>query len=194
MWNRDAPVSVVSLHWWPRRDWSSTGLRPQLSLGPRADNVTVPLDLTRPSCPGFPLAAGLPSGFTTTESAGGGEPCGEPAISLDSHHISLVQWTNLFASRHKGHRFKSPGGYLCETGILLLVLSRYSIQKVDINGKLSTEQIFNISVKQGRILGPILFLIILITYIVHFLLWHLSLLTTPFVLLARKNWKPLWIC
>jgi hypothetical protein len=51
--------------------------------------------------------------------------CGEPAISHDSHHVSLVQWTNLFASRHKGHRFKSPGGYLCETGILLLAMSRY---------------------------------------------------------------------
>ncbi len=51
--------------------------------------------------------------------------CGEPAISHDSHHVSLVQWNNLFASRHKGHRFKSPGGYLCETGILLLMLSRY---------------------------------------------------------------------
>jgi hypothetical protein len=50
---------------------------------------------------------------------------GEPAISHDSHHVSLVQWTNLFASRHKGHRFKSPGGYLSETGILLLALSRY---------------------------------------------------------------------
>ncbi len=31
----------------------------------------------------------------------------------------------LFAYHHKGPRFKSPGGYLCETGILLLVLSRY---------------------------------------------------------------------
>jgi hypothetical protein len=31
----------------------------------------------------------------------------------------------LFASRHKGPRFKSPRGYLCETGILLLALSRY---------------------------------------------------------------------
>ncbi len=31
----------------------------------------------------------------------------------------------LFASRHKGHRFKSPGGYLCETRIHLLALSRY---------------------------------------------------------------------
>jgi hypothetical protein len=31
----------------------------------------------------------------------------------------------LFASLHEGPRFKSPGGYLCETGILLLAMSRY---------------------------------------------------------------------
>ncbi len=31
----------------------------------------------------------------------------------------------LFAFCHKGPRFKFPGGYLCETGILLLALSRY---------------------------------------------------------------------
>jgi hypothetical protein len=30
-----------------------------------------------------------------------------------------------FASHHEGPRFKSPGGYLCETGILLLALSSY---------------------------------------------------------------------
>jgi hypothetical protein len=30
-----------------------------------------------------------------------------------------------FASRHKGPGFKTPGGYLCETGILLLALSCY---------------------------------------------------------------------
>ncbi len=30
-----------------------------------------------------------------------------------------------FASRHKGPEFKSPGGYLHETGILLLALSCY---------------------------------------------------------------------
>jgi hypothetical protein len=42
--------------------------------------------------------------------------CGEPAISHDSHHVSLVQWTNLFASCHKGHRFKSPGGTYVKPG------------------------------------------------------------------------------
>jgi hypothetical protein len=31
----------------------------------------------------------------------------------------------LFASLHKGPRFKSPGGYLCETRILLIALSCY---------------------------------------------------------------------
>jgi hypothetical protein len=32
---------------------------------------------------------------------------------------------HLFASHHEGPRFNPQGGYLCETGILLLVLSRY---------------------------------------------------------------------
>jgi hypothetical protein len=41
------------------------GLRPKPSLGPRADNVIIPLDLTQLFCPGFMLAAGPPSGFTT---------------------------------------------------------------------------------------------------------------------------------
>ncbi len=66
---------------------------PELSLGPRADNVIFPLDLTQLSCPGFTLDAGLPSGFTTDGVSCWGEPCEEPAISLLSHHVSLVQWT-----------------------------------------------------------------------------------------------------
>jgi hypothetical protein len=32
------------------------------------------------------------------------------------------------ASRHKGPGFKSRRGYLCETGILLIVLSRYKLK------------------------------------------------------------------
>ncbi len=41
MWNRDSPVSIVSLYWWPRRDWSFLwpGLR-------QASSRTI----TRPSC------------------------------------------------------------------------------------------------------------------------------------------------
>ncbi len=66
-------------------------LRPEPSLGRCADNVIIPLDLTQLFCPGFTLAAGPPSGFTTTA---GGEPCREPAISLHSYTVSLVQWVN----------------------------------------------------------------------------------------------------
>jgi hypothetical protein len=75
----------------------------------RANNVQAEIDLiTQLFCPGFTLTAGLPSGFTTDEvGCWGGEPCrapGEPAISHDSHHVSLVQWTTclLPATRDSG--------------------------------------------------------------------------------------------
>ncbi len=51
--------------------------------------------------------------------------CGEPEISLHLHHVLLVQWTTrlLPVTRDLG---SSPlGGYSCETGILLLALSRF---------------------------------------------------------------------
>jgi hypothetical protein len=41
------------------------GLCPEPSLGPRVDNVIIPLDLTQLFCPGFTLAAGSASSFTT---------------------------------------------------------------------------------------------------------------------------------
>ncbi len=41
MWNRDSPVSDVSLHWWPRCDWSS--------LWPRVRRATS-RTVTKPSC------------------------------------------------------------------------------------------------------------------------------------------------
>jgi hypothetical protein len=41
------------------------GLRPEPSLGHRAENVIIPLDLTQLFCPGFTLTAGPLSGFTT---------------------------------------------------------------------------------------------------------------------------------
>jgi hypothetical protein len=97
MWNWDSPVSIVSLHWWPRHDWSLwprlRGLHPEPSLGRRADNVIIPLDLTQLFCPGFTLAAAGPPSSFTTDIVGywGGGPCGEPAISLHSNTVSLVQ-------------------------------------------------------------------------------------------------------
>ncbi len=41
------------------------GLRPELSLGCRVNNVTFPLDLTQLFCLSFTLTAGPPSGTTT---------------------------------------------------------------------------------------------------------------------------------
>ncbi len=117
MWNWDSPGSAVSLHWWPWRDWSSWGrLHPKPSLGPCANNVIIPLDLTQLSCPGFTLAAGLPTGFTTTESAAGGEPCEEPAISFHSHHVSLVQWTNPLLPVTRDLGSNPLGGTYVKTG------------------------------------------------------------------------------
>jgi hypothetical protein len=51
--------------------------------------------------------------------------CGKAAISLRSHHVSLVQWTTrlLPVTMDPGSK---PLGDLCETRILLLAMSRYS--------------------------------------------------------------------
>ncbi len=95
------------------------GLCLELSLGCCADNIIIPLDLTQLFCPGFTLAAGPPSSFTTNIVGCWGEPCAEPAISLHSYTVPLVQWST-----------RSPGGYLCETGILLLALSCYRTIKI----------------------------------------------------------------
>jgi hypothetical protein len=54
-----------------------------------------------------------------------GWSCGEPAISLHSHHVSLVQCTTRLLPVTRDPGSNPLGGYLCETGIFLLVLSRY---------------------------------------------------------------------
>ncbi len=133
MWNRDSPVSIVSLHWWPRHDWSSL---PRLR---RDSSQTV----TRPSCrhcynPTWSHTAFL-SWFHTrcrfpfrlhnrrSRLLGGGGALWR-ACNLTFFSPCLTGPVDyLFASRHKRPRFKSQGGYLCETRILLLVLSCYSL-------------------------------------------------------------------
>ncbi len=135
MWNRDSPISIVSLHWWPWRDWS---LWPRLR---QALSQTV----TRPLCrqydnPTWSHTALLSQFHTRCRSSfrlhnrhsrllgGGGESSGEPAISLHSHIVPLVQWSTrlLPVMRDLG---SIPRGYLWETGILLLALSRYMMVK-----------------------------------------------------------------
>ncbi len=132
MWNRNSPVCVVSLYWWPWRDWS---LWPHL-------RCALSRTVTRPSCrqcdnpnwshtaflSRFHVAADLSSGFTTDGvSCWGGGGTLWKACNLTSFSPCLTGPVDyLFASCHKGPEFKSPEGYLCETGILLLALSRYS--------------------------------------------------------------------
>jgi hypothetical protein len=68
------------------------GLHPELSLGHRADNVIIPLDLTQLFCPSFTLSAGPPSSFTTDIVGCWG---GSPVESLQSHCIHIqFHWSS----------------------------------------------------------------------------------------------------
>ncbi len=91
--------------------------RPEPSLGPRADNVIIPLDFTQLSCPGFTLAACLPSGFTT-EGVGCWGGFLWRACNLTTFSPCLTGQVDYpFASCHKGPGFKSPGGTYVKPGL-----------------------------------------------------------------------------
>ncbi len=129
-WNRDSPVSDVSLYWWPQCDWS---------LWPRLGRALSPT-VTRPSCrqcdnPIWFHTALLSQFHARRRSSfrlhnrhsrllGGGalwRACTLTAFILSStvpviHPYCFPSW---------GTRVQSPG-YLCETGIHRLALSRYN--------------------------------------------------------------------
>ncbi len=130
MWNWDSPVSVVSLHWWPWCDWS---LWPRLR---QASSQTI----TRPSCqqcdnPTWSHTALLSRFHASCRSSfwlhnrhswllGG-----SPVESLQSQCIHAQSYWSSGSTLYFpswGTRVQSPGGYLCKTRILLLVLSHYS--------------------------------------------------------------------
>jgi hypothetical protein len=135
MWNRDSPVSLSRYIGDPDvidhcgLVWG--GRHPKPLLGRRGNNVIIPLDLTQLSCPGFTLAGGPPSCFTTDIVGCWRGPCGEPAISLHSNKVSLVQWVTRFLPIMRDPDPTPRGGYLCKTRILLLVLSRYNTVYVE---------------------------------------------------------------
>jgi hypothetical protein len=83
--------------------------------------------ITQLFCPGFTLATGSPSSFTTDGVGCWGEPCEEPAISLHSHHVSLVQWTTRLLPVMRDPGSNPQGGTYIKSGYLLLALSRYTI-------------------------------------------------------------------
>ncbi len=84
-------------------------LRPELSLGRRADNVIIPLDHTQLFCPGFTLAASLPSSFTIDiiDCWGGAlwRACNLPAFI----HSLPGPVGQPFASCHEGPRCNPQG-------------------------------------------------------------------------------------
>jgi hypothetical protein len=92
------------------------GLRPELSLGCHAENVIIPLDLKQLFCPGFTLAAGPPSVFTTDLVGCWGEALWR-ACNLTVFIKSLTGPVGQpFASRHEGPRFSYQGGTYVQPG------------------------------------------------------------------------------
>ncbi len=90
--------------------WGS--LRPEPSLGYRANNVIISLDLTQLFCPSFTLTAGPPSSFTTNIVGCWG---GSPVESLQSHCIHTTShWSSGLpvCFRSWGIWVQSPGGVL----------------------------------------------------------------------------------
>jgi hypothetical protein len=119
MWNRDFPVSIVSLHW-PRRDWS---LWPRLK-GASSRTVTRPLcwQCDNPTwshtalLSRFPARCKSPFRLHNWRSRLLG---GSPVESLQSHFIlTMSHWSSGLpvCFQSQGSWIQIPWGYLCETG------------------------------------------------------------------------------
>jgi hypothetical protein len=120
MWNRDSPVSIVSLIWWPWRDWSLWPRQRRASswtvTGPSCQRCDNPTWSHTAFLSQVTLAASFPSGFTT-EGVGcwGVALC--RACNLTSFSPCLTGPVEyLFASCHKGPGFKSPRGTYVKWG------------------------------------------------------------------------------
>ncbi len=129
MWNRDSPVSVVSLHWWPQQDWS---LWPRLR---RDSSQTV----TRLSCrqcdnPTWSHTAFLSwfharcrSSFRLhnrySQLLGGAlwRACNLTAFIHSSTHPVV----HLFASHHEGLGFNPQGGTYVKPGFSCLTTAPF---------------------------------------------------------------------
>ncbi len=120
MWNLYSPVSVVSLHWWPQRDWSF--------LWPRLRRASSRI-ITRPSWQEYDNptwshtallsqfhAPGPPSSFTTDIVTCWGGALWR-ACNLTTFTPCLTGPVDyLFASRHEGPGFNPQGDTYVKLG------------------------------------------------------------------------------
>jgi hypothetical protein len=121
MWNQDSPVGIVSLHWWPQRDWSF--LWPRLR---RASSRTI----TRPSCQQCDNPTWSHTAFLSRFHACCRSPFrlhnrwsrllgGNPVESLHSHHVSLVQWTTCLLPITRDTGSNPQGGVFRQCSMLV---------------------------------------------------------------------------
>jgi hypothetical protein len=121
MWNRDSPVSVATLvtptwsdHWLHHPQGASLGSAPTMCKPKSTWSHSFPVPVS-PSLQVSLLAS------QSTESAAGGSP----VESLQSQMIlTMSHWSS---GRPVCFPPQIPWGDLCETGILLLALSRYKL-------------------------------------------------------------------
>ncbi len=129
MWNRDSPVSVVLLHWCPHCDPITGFVAIQWVLHKASCLQCVSQRLRRPSVGASHSLKGLfPASQRRSRLLGGALWRACNVTSFTPCLTGPVDYP--FAYCHKGPGFKSPGGYLCETWILLLALSCYSLVKL----------------------------------------------------------------
>ncbi len=102
------------------------GLRPEPSLGRHANNVIIPLDLTKLFCPGFTLAAGPPSSFTTDIVGCWGVALCRACNLTAFTHSSTGPVVHLFASRHEGPGFNPRGVLMWNRDSLVSVVSLHN--------------------------------------------------------------------
>ncbi len=85
-------------------------------LGHRANNVIIPLDLTKLFCHGFMLAAGPPSSFTTVIVGCWGGALWRACNLTVFRYSSTGPVVHMFASCHEGPGFNPQGGTYVKPG------------------------------------------------------------------------------
>ncbi len=113
----------------------------------------------------------------------GGLEIFSPVESLQSHFIlTMSHWSSGLPICFPSQGFKSPGGYLCETGIPLLAMSRYT-----------PARLYSLSLSLQYIYIHILYTLCVYIYI-HIYIWYSKGHQNTKVLLILKVCDILFFC